>query len=551
MRESELIVRFQPETRHVYVLPGTTILEAADRANLIIDTPCGGQGTCGRCRVTVTENPPEPTAAERERLSADELAGGVRLACQAEVHTGMTVEVPVESRFFGQKILAHGTGAARELEPCVAPDPDDRSGRLYGTAFDVGTTTVVGTLLDLTTGRTLAVAARPNPQIPLGDDVISRINHAGKEGGVEELRRPLLDAVNAMIAEMCEEAKAPVESIYEAAFGGNTTMHHLLLGIDPTPLGHAPYEAVVLDSRTVPARELGVRIRPTGRAYTMPNIAGYVGGDTVGVILAAAMADYDGVQLALDIGTNGEIVLGGAERLIACSTAAGPAFEGARLDHGMRAAPGAIESVRLDHDVRIGVIEDAPPRGICGSGVIDAIAVLLEAGILDSTGRLLTPDELPDGLHDGLRRRITEFNGGPAFVLADADDSATGRPVCLTQRDIREVQLGKGAIRAGTEIVLAEYGVSIEDVDRVLLAGAFGNFARPRSVIRMGLLPGMPTSKVEFIGNAAGTGVQMALAGRRCREQADRIARETEYIELAGRPDFQMKFAEAMIFPSP
>ncbi|MFW6107837.1 MAG: ASKHA domain-containing protein [bacterium] len=549
MREREFIVRFRPEGTHVHVLPGTTILEAASRANIIIETPCGGKGTCGQCRVIVEGNAPDPGPAERQLLSDEELAAGVRLACQAEVRSDLTVEVPAASRFIGQKILAHGIGAACELEPCVRLAPDDRAGLLYGAAFDLGTTTVVGALLDLTTGRRLAVASRPNPQIPLGDDVIARIGHAGTDGGLEELRSLLMDAVNEMLGEMCEEAGASVESVYEVAFGGNTTMNHILLGVDPTPLGHAPYEAVVVESRAAPAAELGLRIRPAGRAYTMPNIAGYVGGDTVGVILASAMDEYDGVQLALDIGTNGEIVLGGAGRLVACSTAAGPAFEGARLRHGMRAAPGAIEKVTIDHDVRVGVIEDTRPRGICGSGVLDAIAALLEAGVLESTGRLLSPDELPAGTPDELNRRLVELDGQPAFILAEAEDSATGRPVCLTQRDIREVQLGKGAISAGTRIIVREYGIEPEEIERVLLAGAFGNFARPRSVIRLGLLPGVPEGKVEFIGNAAGTGVQMVLAGRSCRESVDRIARTTEYIELAGRPDFQMEFAEAMMFP--
>jgi len=546
---NSLKVTFLPEGRHVHVLRGTTVLEAAGRANVIIDTPCGRRGTCGQCRVVIAENAPQPSDAERAALSAEELARGVRLACQAEITRDLTVEVPAASRFLGQRILAHGPDAVRELKPCVSLDPDDSKGLLYGAAFDLGTTTIVGALLDLTSGDQAAYAARANPQIPLGDDVISRIGHAGTDGGLDELRSLVVDCVNEMLAEMCGSAKVGTDSVYEITFVGNTTMNHILLRIDPTPLAHAPYEAVLLDGKVTPAGELGIRIRPSGRVYTMPNVAGYVGGDTVGVILASGMHEHDGIQLALDIGTNGEIVLGGRGRLVACSTAAGPAFEGARIRHGMRAAEGAIEKVVIDGDVRTNVIGGGPPRGICGTGVIDAIAALLDAGIVETTGRMLPPSELPEGLNDALRRRVVERHDQTCFELVHAEDSATGEPICLTQRDVRQIQLGKGAINAGTNIILREYGASCDDLDAVLLAGGFGNFVRAQSAIRIGLLPDVPVGKVRFIGNAAGTGAKMVLAGKTYRRAAESLARDTEYIELAGRPDFQMEFAEAMLFP--
>ncbi len=542
-------VTFVPENTHVSVLAGTTVLEAAGRANIIIETPCGGNGTCGQCRVVITRNPPQPTESERGILAPDEIARGVRLACHTVITSDMTVEVPATSRFLGQKILAHGLDAVYRLEPTVSLDPDDKAGLLFGAAFDVGTTTIVGVLMDLANDAQAAVSSRANPQIPFGDDVIARIGHAGKAGGLAQLRNLIVNCVNSMIAEMCEKAGIGAESVYEVTFVGNTTMNHILLGIDPTPLAQAPYNAVLLDSRSAGAAELGFRIRPTGLVYTMANIAGYVGGDTVGVILAAGMHEYDGVQLALDIGTNGEIVLGGKQRLVACSTAAGPAFEGARIRHGMRATRGAIEKVIIDGDIELNMIGGHPPRGICGTGVIDAVAALLDAGIIDSTGRMLPQDELPNDLSDTLRRRVIEEDGRVSFVLAAAEDSATGAAICLTQRDVREVQLGKAAMLAGTNLMLRAYGSSVDGLDRVLLAGAFGNFVRARSVIRIGLLPAVPESKVEFIGNAAGTGSKMVLAGRTCRETAEWIAKDTEYIELAGRADFQAEFADAMMFP--
>ena len=547
---STLKITFLPENTHVHVLPGTTVLEAAGRANIIIETPCGGKGTCGRCRVVISKGAAAPNATEKEALSEDDIAGGVRLACQTEITRDMIIDVPAASRFLGQKILAQGVETDYVLEPSVSVDPGDPAGLLYGVAFDIGTTTIVGALLNLKGDEQITISSRANPQIPLGDDVIARIGHAGNDGGLGQLQTLVTDCINEMIEEMCGRAGIAVDSVYEVTLVGNTTMNHIILGIDPTPLAHAPYDAVRLESKTSKPEELGIRIRPTGQIYTMANIAGYVGGDTVGVILASGMKDFDGLQLALDIGTNGELVLGGKGRLVACSTAAGPAFEGARIKHGMRAAKGAIEKVIIDGDVRLNVIGSHKPRGMCGSGVIDAIAALLDLGIIESTGRMLPPDELPDTLSDAVRARVSEDDDGKVcFALATAEESDADGPVCLTQRDVREVQLGKGAIAAGTNIILSEYGATVDDLDRVLLAGAFGNFIRARSALRVGLLPAVPQYKVEFIGNAAGTGSRMVLAGKSCREEAEAIARETEYIELAGRADFQMEFAAAMMFP--
>jgi uncharacterized 2Fe-2S/4Fe-4S cluster protein (DUF4445 family) len=360
----------------------------------------------------------------------------------------------------------------------------------------------------------------------------------------------MTDCINEMIATMCRRAGAGIDSVYEVVLTGNTTMNHIILGIDPTSLAQAPYHAVRLESCRRPAHELDLRIRPSGWAYTMANIAGYVGGDTVGLILACGMHEYDGMQLALDIGTNGEIVLGGRDRLMACSAAAGPAFEGARIQHGVRAAEGAIEKVIIrDGEVDLNVIGGGPPRGICGTGVIDALAALLDAGLVESTGRLLPPDDLPEDISPALRERVVERHGQACFELARADETDGGEPICLSQRDVRQLQLAKGAIRAGAEIIMSEYGVGPDDVDRVLLAGAFGNFVRPQSVERIGLLPGLSAEKIEFVGNAAGTGAKMALADKTCRSTAENIAVQTKYVELTGRTDFQAEFAEAMLFP--
>jgi len=613
MRMSGTIkVTFEPEGKAAYVLPGSLVLEAAARAGIIIDTPCGGRGTCGKCRVEVRDGCSEPTDTERRLLTADELAGGLRLACQTKVLRDTTATVPESSRFFEQRILTTGVGEARAVCPAVAKrsvrvpeptledprsdadrvlaalgddppnidlganrqlagamraaafeltavfhretiiafEPGDTTGRCFGAAFDVGTTTVVGALLDLGTGHQVALAARTNPQVSFGDDVVSRIAHASQDKGLTELQVRIVDCINDILEELCAKARVPADTIYEVAFVGNTTMNHLLLGLDPTHIAQIPFPAVLRQSALAPTAELGIAVHPRGRLYTMPNIAGFVGGDTVGVILATRLAERDKVALAVDIGTNGEMVLGHRQRLVACSTAAGPAFEGARIRFGMRAADGAIEQVRFaDDDVLTSVIGNVPARGLCGTALIDAVADLLRTGILETTGRLKRPGDLPDGLPEAIRSRVVENDDGTAFVLAhDAETSIDG-PVVLTQRDIREVQLAKGAVRAGIEILKAQLGVDDDGIDAVLLAGGFGNFIRRRNALRMGLLPPVEHERIHFVGNAAFAGSRMALACTDYREQAEAVSRNTEYLELGNLPEFQMQFADAMMFP--
>jgi uncharacterized 2Fe-2S/4Fe-4S cluster protein (DUF4445 family) len=253
--------------------------------------------------------------------------------------------------------------------------------------------------------------------------------------------------------------------------------------------------------------------------------------------------------LAIDIGTNGELVIGNKQRLVSCSTAAGPAFEGARIRFGMRAADGAIDKLIINHDVEFSVIGNLPPRGLCGTALIDVVAELLRVGAIESTGRLLPPDEMPSSVPEPIKRRVAEGDNGLEFAIARKEETSLGGPLCLTQRDIRELQLAKGAIAAGAAILLKEFGIAPKDLGRVLLAGAFGNFIRRNMARRIGLLPDVPTERILYIGNAAGAGARMALQSRRCKEEANRISDRTEYLELAGRPDFQQEFTEAMMFP--
>jgi len=605
-------VSFQPEGRSVFVLPGTALVEAAVRAGIVLDTPCGGRGDCGKCRVRVLAHPPQPTQADLRHLSPEEISEGYRLACQVRVSGEMSVSVPLASRFFEQKILTDGRGRPVELEPTVrkrhvrleeptlqdsradlerllsdigqsdhdpclealrelpgllrghgfdltavtaegrllAVEPGDTTSRNYGMAFDVGTTTVVGFLLDLAAGREAAVASRSNPQVAFGDDVVSRIHHASRSAeGLEELRRAIVKCLNDITSECCEAAGIGCSEIYEATVVGNTTMLHLLLGVNPAFVAQAPYVGAWKRSLNVRGGQVGLRIHPRGLVHVLPQIAGFVGADTVGVILASGLHQADALTLAIDVGTNGELVIGNRDRLVSCSTAAGPAFEGARIRFGMRAAPGAIDRAVINQDLEYNVIGNLPPRGICGTALIDLVAELLRVGCIDPTGRLLPPEEWPRSAPEAIRRRIVEDGGGLGFVVAQREETALEGPILLTQRDVRELQLAKGAISAGVSILMKEMGVEPGDLEQVLLAGAFGSFVRRSMARRIGLLPPVPTERVRYIGNAAGAGARMALLSRRCKEEANRIADRTEYLELAGRPDFQTEFGGAMLFP--
>jgi uncharacterized 2Fe-2S/4Fe-4S cluster protein (DUF4445 family) len=609
MSDSQIRVTFQPTGRTVHVLVGTTVLEAAARAGLTIDTPCGGAGTCGKCRVRISQGATEPGEQDKASLSGPDIAAGWRLACQTHLAAPAVIELP-ESALFGQQQIFTETRAGGEeidpairkiyvqldpptlddtradlarLEQSVGPvrvnltvlaslagllrdndfrgtavltagrlvdfEPGDTTDACYGVAFDVGTTTLVGSLVHLPTGKELAVAARMNPQVRYGDDVLSRIKYAGEtEGGNEQLRHAVLEALNEIIAELAEQAGMPNGRFCEAAFAGNTTMQHLLCGLDVEPLGRVPFAATCSRGLVLESGELGIDIHPRGGVYVFPTIGGFVGGDIVAGLLATEIDKQTGPTLLVDIGTNGEIVLSHDGKLWAASTAAGPAFEGARISCGMRAARGAIEKVVLNDELRISTIGDAPPVGICGSALVDLAAELLRKGMLSPEGRLLTGDELPAELPPALARcAVTGPDGQGAFRLTAADAQPA---VVLTQRDIREMQLATGAIRAGVILLLRQAGLEVTDVEKVFIAGGFGSFIRRSHAQRIGLLPPeIPHDRISYVGNASLNGARWALLSRKVRQHAEQLARETEHLELAQDPAFQMEFAEAMIFP--
>ena len=539
----EIKVTFQPEGREVYILPGTSIIEAAARAGLVLDSPCGGKGACGKCLVEVREGKIEPTAAEKKIIPREDLKKGSRLACQARILVPGLIYIPLSSRFSTQRILTAG------WEERFVPSEEEAVRGNYGLAFDLGTTTLVGTILHTVSGRDLAISSRMNPQAIYGDDVISRISVVkSSPEGLEKLHRQVVGAINEMIDELTERAKVKRADIHKMTVAGNSTMQHIFLKVSPESLGSLPFSLVVEEGVEIKADKLGVRIDPEGVIFIFPNIAGFVGGDTVAVILATGLFRSKEIKLIVDIGTNGEIVLGNRKRLLAASTAAGPAFEGARISRGMRASPGAVEKVVINEGVEINVVGDIPPFGICGSGLIDAAAELLGAGIIDRSGKIISRSALQGKVPDLLLRRVVEEGTGSKFLLVERELTQDKHPLFITQKDVRELQLAKGAIAAGIKILKKELGIGDKDVAQILLAGAFGNFIRRRQAKRIGLIPDLPSERIRFIGNAASSGAKLALLSRELRKEAEIIFRETEYIELSGRPDFQEEFAQAMSF---
>ncbi len=433
----------------------------------------------------------------------------------------------------------------------VAVEPGDTRQSAYGVAFDIGTTTVVGYLVDLLGGAVVATASNLNPQSAFGADLMSRIAFAGERpSNVRMLQTRITALLNAQLEELGAAAGVHPDHIYKVAVVGNTVMHHLFLGIDPTRVGQAPFAPCVRRSLRLTAREAGLRLGAQAPVFLLPLVAGFVGADAVGAALSLRLDAAARPQIAADIGTNGEVILGSPRGIFACSAPAGPALEGGQLQCGMRGARGAIDQVQIDRDVTYHVIGGGAPLGICGSGVLDAVARLLDAGLLDAAGRL-RPDAT-DAAPDTLRRRIVTSAGGePAFVLAWGGETAGGQEIVLTQTDIRQVQLAKAAIRSGITLLGRIGGTPEQDLSALMLAGGFGNYLNVRSAVRIGLIPALPRDRISYVGNAAGLGAQMALVSETERRRADDLAARIQHVSLAAHPDFQEAFLDALQFPLP
>jgi uncharacterized 2Fe-2S/4Fe-4S cluster protein (DUF4445 family) len=453
--------------------------------------------------------------------------------------------VPLEVvRKLGGVLRSNGFAVTAVIvdEEMIDVEPGDTTGRRFAAAFDVGTTTVVVTLLDLEAGQPVAVRSMLNKQQPFGGDVISRISATMLDpAALGELQSRVQETLAELAAEACEEAGVAPEEVYEISVCGNVTMTQLALGIDPEPLSMAPF--VVAAHQMPPARasEFGPRVHERAPTFVFPSVGAYVGGDIVAGLLATGLTSDRRLRLFIDVGTNSEIALGSHERVVCTAAPAGPAFEAAQIRCGMRAAEGAIEGVKIDQgELSLQVIGDVEPAGICGSGLVDCVAEMVKAGLLDHSGRFVAEDDL-EKFPAALAERLTKVGEERVFMLHD--------DVYLSQRDVRELQFAKASIATGWNILLGELGVEASDVQQVLLGGSFGSYLSPASAVRIGLVPRLALPRIVSAGNVAGEGAKMAALSHRERAEAQSIVREIEYVELSGRADFNDAFIDQLAFP--
>jgi uncharacterized 2Fe-2S/4Fe-4S cluster protein (DUF4445 family) len=552
------IISFQPDNRRCEVPNGTTILEASRLSGVMIEAPCNGAGHCGKCLVHLPVDDLANLVVHVDAPS-DGNENGAVLACHAEVYGDVTVKV-LRRREEGLRVISAGNSVKVSSAPFIQKQYDISSGQTtitagdrilateagdtrysnIGLVVDIGTTTLVAAMVDLQSGTTLASSSSLNPQSMHAQDVLSRIRFAGSSDGLEVLHRDIVSELNRLITELTVTSGVKGSEIYEAVLSGNTCMLHLLANIDPTPLGKHPFLPGITGGEHLSAAGIGLNIAPTGIVYLPPVISAYVGADISSGILASGLADLSGTTLFIDIGTNGELVLAVDGALAASATAAGPAFEGMNISCGMRAAAGAIERADISPygTLDIGVIGGSVPTGICGSGLMDLVAELVESGIIGRNGRLTAPKT--DAANSRLAERLIKIDGGSAFHIHEH--------VLLSQKDIRQVQLAKGAIRAGIELLLKESGLTAQNLDRVLIAGSFGFHLREQSLITLGLLPAETAGKVSFVGNTSRSGGEMLLINRHLRQLLQQTVEQVKIIDLAGNTSFERVFMEMMSF---
>ncbi len=602
-------LQFRPDGGDVRVPAGTTVFDAASWNGIAIDSTCGGHGTCKKCKVRVLQGAVPVSSVDPRAFTLDELRAGWRLACRAAATEDLEIDVPplqtrpkaalvgvgrhvilrpaVQKRYLEleepsledqasdlERVLAAvddfelrvHPGAMRMLgrtmraadykvtavicdDLLIDVEPGDTTARRHALAFDLGTTTVVATLLDLATGQPVAVRSVLNRQQPYGADVISRVSATMLDpDALEALQARAAETLNLLATEVCEEAGIDREHVYEMVLCGNVTMTQIALGIDPEPLAMAPFIIAARRLPPVTAADYGVPLHPRAPAFTFPALGAYVGGDIVAGLLATGLTRDRRVRLFIDVGTNSEIALGSQERVVATAAPAGPAFEAAQIKCGMRAAEGAIEGVRIDgDDLVLEVIGDTAPVGMCGSGLVDAVAQLVGCGLLDHSGRFI-PDEAAAEQHPELAKRLVKVGQERVFVLAWRGEEPENA-VYLSQRDVRELQFAKASIATGWRILMGELGIGPDDVSQVLLAGSFGSYLSPASAVRIGLVPRLALPRIISAGNVAGEGAKMAALSLRERAAADAILDEVEYVELSGRADFNDMFIDQLAFP--
>jgi uncharacterized 2Fe-2S/4Fe-4S cluster protein (DUF4445 family) len=602
-------LRFEPDGNEVRVPSGTPIFDAASWNGIAIDSTCGGYGTCKKCKVRIVSGDVPVGPIDPRAFTPAELADGWRLACRAGAREDLIVQVPpLQTRpkaalaGVGRHVILRPAVQKRhlvieeptledqrsdlqrvldgldDLEPdtsiellrelgttlrqakfdvtavvcdreLIALEPGDTTARRYAIAFDLGTTTVVATLLDLDNGQPAAVRSMLNRQQPYGADVITRISATMMDSGaLQALRDRAHETLAELTGEVLADGGVAAAEVYEITVCGNVTMMQLALGIDPEPLSMAPFVVAAHELPPVKAFDFGVDVHPRAPAFVFPSLGAYVGGDIVAGMLASGLTRDKRLRLFIDVGTNSEIALGSVERVLATAAPAGPAFEAAQIRCGMRAADGAIEGVKIGaDDLTLEVIGDCEAVGMCGSGLVDAVAELVQSGLLDRSGRFI-PDEDAHQQFPALAPRLTKIGEERVFVLHwRGEDPAES--VFLSQRDVRELQFAKASIATGWDILLRELGVDASEISQVLLAGSFGAYLTPLSAVRIGLVPRMALPRIVSAGNVAGEGAKIAALSLRERAEAESILREVEYVELSGRADFNDLFIDQLAFP--
>jgi uncharacterized 2Fe-2S/4Fe-4S cluster protein (DUF4445 family) len=515
-------IDFEPLGRRGKAAPGQTLLHAAQTAGVGLASVCGGVGTCEECRVRlVSGSLTALTLVEETAFCQDEIANGMRLACQAEPLSDVKVDIPSEALTSAQRLQLDGEEQYIEINPAFhAPGT-------LGLAVDIGTTKLAAYLVNLETGRTLARAGAMNPQIAYGEDVISRIAFTIREmDGGRKLQSLLVESINNLVTGMCSDVQVSRTSVMEAVLVGNTVMHHLIAGLPVEQLGYAPFSPSTVQPITIPARDLGMDLGPAASVYLPPVIAGYVGSDHLAMLRATGAWKSPQPTIALDIGTNTEIAFISGAKILCCSCASGPAFEGAHIHEGMRASPGAIERARWSAGkILWQTIADQPPVGICGSGILDVVAALMDGNLVRPTGALKTV-------------------AGSDYALVPSAQTGLGHDLLVTRKDIHEIQLAKSAIRSGVEILLREANLTYSDLDRFIVAGAFGTYLDLHSAVRIGMFPPIPVEKFHQVGNAAGMGAKQMLVSLNERQEAERLAKNINYVELTSLSSFTSLFME-------
>ena len=604
------MIFFLPDKVHEPAADGEMLLQVSARANILINNSCG-TGKCGKCKVQIINGPvPNANEADLLTLTSDELENSYRLACRMKVSGNMTILVPQESiatdrktkliwwpasisatNHIEKKMIelkpkssSHTISDVHRIfealgnngytiQPHILPilptllnkksnvytatlrlgdlidfEEGDTTDHCFGIAFDIGTTTVVGMLWDMMTGASVGIEAETNPQSHFGADIISRIDYARQSTvQLQEMQHKIIACINNVIDSLLRNHNIEVRHLYEMTVAGNTAMSHLFLGINPEQLASSPYTPVFCHAQNIKANDLGIAANPSAMVHLLPNIAGHVGSDLTAGILATGINLKEGLHLLIDIGTNGEILLSKDGKMSVCSTAAGPAFEGAAIHNGLRAVPGAIESVVINGDtVAFKTIQDEAPRGICGSGLIDLVAEMIRIGVIEASGKLLNKKEaLAKGISSKLSDRLQKTKQGKVFVVAERqglDD------IVITQKDLRQAQLAKAAIHSGIMLIMDKTGSQLRNLKTITIAGAFGNYVNKESAMTIGLIPEVDAGQIINAGNSAGIGASIALLSLEERKKAGILANEVHHVELAAIPSFQKTYIKSLHF---